>query len=425
MPHTLDVLLGHHRVGTITNVDSDHNVFAFDEAYLENPDRPTLSLGFLDGEGGISASARAPQVRLPPFFANLLPEGHLRSYLAARGGVNPVRDFPLLWLLGEDLPGAVVARHSDGMTSAQDDPHEVVSRTVESNPAVLKFSLAGIQLKFSAIREASGGLTIPVHGKNGDWIAKLPSTVYALVPENEYAMLSFARRVGIDVPEAGLLEAAKIGNLPPEVRADLGNALYIKRFDREDGTRVHIEDFAQVFGQYPSDKYRNVTYANMLDGIWRALGDREAAEFVRRLVFSIAIGNADMHLKNWSVIYRDGKSPTLAPAYDYLSTIVYLPDDKLALTIARTKDWEHISRDRLTAFARRAGVPRGIVLSAAEDMVDRVGASSTIWTKSICCHGATPRRSRIISIASLFRGGGVQAVGTLPHVADRPETEIA
>ncbi len=185
-------------------------------------------------------------------------------------------------------------------------------------------------------------------------------------------MLTFARRVGIDVPEIGLIDSADISNMPPEVRTDLGKAMYIERFDRDGDRRIHIEDFAQIFRQYPADKYKYVSYGNMLSGIWQKMGQDETAEFVRRLVFSMAIGNADMHLKNWSVIYPDGRTPRLAPAYDYVSTIAYIPDDRLALTIARTKEWRDVSEDRLERFARRAAVPRGVVLGAAREMVDRV-----------------------------------------------------
>ncbi|HYW53256.1 MAG TPA: HipA domain-containing protein [Dongiaceae bacterium] len=372
MQHVLDILLGDRHAGSITNLGSDHNVFVFDPAYVADPNRPALSLGFFNAKGELAAPTRPPQVRLPPFFANLLPEGHLRRYLAERARVNPARDFALLWLLGEDLPGAVIARHASGIGMPPTDRDDVVAPAVEADPGILKFSLAGVQLKFSAIREASGGLTIPVHGKNGTWIVKMPSATYALVPENEYTMLAFARRVGIEVPEIGLVEAASVANMPHEVRTDLGKAMYIARFDRDAGRRVHIEDFAQIFNQYPADKYHNVSYGNMLSGIWRTMGEEQAKEFVRRLVFSVAIGNADMHLKNWSVIYPDGKTPQLAPAYDYLSTIVYIPNDKLALTIARTKEWEDVSDDLLERFARRAGVPRGVVLSAAREMVERV-----------------------------------------------------
>lgn len=371
MSHSLDIFLNDRRVGVITNFENDQNVFVFDKDYAADAARPTLSLGFLDEAGNLAPQTRRPQTRLLPFFANLLPEGYLRNYVAEQAHLNPVRDFPLLWLLGGDLPGAVIARHSDGQHEPAPDD-DVVAVAIERDPKVLKFSLAGIQLKFSAIRETSGGLTIPVHGQNGNWILKMPSATYPRVPENEFAMMTFARSVGIEIPEIELVEPSSVENLP-EVRTDLGKALLIKRFDRGDhGKRIHIEDFAQIFNQYPEDKYKNVSYANMLKGIYRVMGVTEAEEFVRRLVFTIAIGNADMHLKNWSVIYRDANTPRLSPAYDYLSTIVYIWNDQLALTIVRERDWAKITFDLLERFARRAEVPRGVVISAARDMVARV-----------------------------------------------------
>ena len=369
MPHILDVFLGDKLVGTITNLTSDHNVFTFDESYAADEDRPTLSLAFYDAEHTLSVPTKIPQVKLLPFFANMLPEGHLRYYLANRAHVNPIRDFPLLWLLGEDLPGAVVVRHRQG-----DTPNEefVDFRVIEEDPTALKFSLAGVQLKFSAIHEPEGGLTLPVHGKNGDWILKIPSSVYANVPENEFCMMTFAKAVGIDVPEMALVDPTQVGNLPSEIRVDLGRALSIKRFDRIRSHRIHIEDFNQIYNQYPEDKYKNVSYGNMLTNIWRTMGEEQAREFIRRLIFSIGIGNADMHLKNWSVIYTDGKTPLLAPAYDYVSTVAFIENDSLALTIARSRQWADISYDHLQRFARRSGVPRGIVLESAKEMVARM-----------------------------------------------------
>lgn len=374
MRPTLEIFLGEAHVGTITNLSTDHNVFTFDEAYVADPSRPTLSSGFINTKGEIRQKLRTPHVRLLPFFANLLPEGHLREYLARQAKVNRKRDFPMLWLLGEDLPGAVIARHPDGAVLAHDHDYDVVDEAIERDPHVLKFSLAGVQLKFSALREAEGGLTIPVHGKGGNWIAKMPSLTYPNVPENEYTMLSFARRVGIDVPEIGLINAADIANMPPQVRTDLGNAMYIKRFDRLDDRRVHIEDFAQIFDLYPThrDKYDKASFANILQGLWRMMPHDQVEEFVRRLVFSIAIGNGDMHVKNWSLIYPDGRTPRLAPAYDYVSTIVYMPNDDVGLSIARTKDYQFVDMDRMESMARRAGVPRGLVLNAARDMIERV-----------------------------------------------------
>jgi serine/threonine-protein kinase HipA len=370
MVHFLEVRLHGALVGTITNLESDYNAFTFDERYVSDPNRPTLSLGFLDADGNLSLPERIPRVRLLPFFANLLPEGHLRKYLADQARVNQQRDFPFLWLLGEDLPGAVVASHQSGAGSPPQD--SVIPQQIEADPRVLKFSLAGVQLKFSAIAQTEAGLTIPVHGKNGDWLVKMPSATYDKVPENEYAMLTFARALGIDVPEIELIESTAIQNMPPQVRTDLGRALAVKRFDRVDKRRVHIEDFNQIYNQYPGDKYDNVSYDNILSNIWTTLGEAQTREFVRRLIFNIGIGNADMHLKNWSVIYPDGKTPQLSPAYDYVSTIAYIENDVLALNLARTKQWSDISYDRLERFARRAKVPRGIVLDSAREMVARM-----------------------------------------------------
>src|SRR5205807_418045 len=122
---------------------------------------------------------------------------------------------------------------------------------------------AGVQLKFSAVMEASGGLTVPAGGMGGSWIVKLPSARFAAVPENEFVMLELARRVGIAMPPNRLIDMAKIKGLPEETRTTGGTALAVQRFDRvPGGDPVHMEDFAQVFGLYPDAKYGHRSYAN-------------------------------------------------------------------------------------------------------------------------------------------------------------------
>jgi serine/threonine-protein kinase HipA len=154
--------------------------------------------------------------------------------------------------------------------------------------------------------------------------------------------------------------------VPPEFADDKTNAYFIRRFDRgPDGQRIHTEDFNQMYGQFPEDKYKEHGYTGMGKDIWLLLGEKGLSEFVRRLVFSAAIGNADMHLKNWSLIYRDGRKPELAPAYDFVSTIRYLPDRGLALPLAGTKDASRLDDNRLEKFSERAGVPRGLVKDVA------------------------------------------------------------
>ncbi len=360
----LGVWLGVQRVGTLVRLPDDRITFAFDPAYQNDRDRPTLSLGFKGKSGGL-VTMRTTQTRLLPFFANLLPEGQLRSYLAARAGIKEVRDFPLLALVGGDLPGnvRVVAEGTGVVLPASSDD------STDAN-APLKFSLAGVQLKFSALESATGGLSIPVSGAGGDWILKLPSAAYPEVPRHEHAMLELARSTGIAIPQLQLVQMAKVENLPTDIPWPEQTALAVRRFDREDRTRVHIEDFAQVFGQYPEGKYGKASSENLARVLYAESGLEQVLELVRRLVFTILIGNADMHLKNWSLIYRNGRTPVLTPAYDYISTVVYLPADRaLALSIGGIRAMDDVGLDQFARFANRVGVPVIPVTDAIQQTV--------------------------------------------------------
>ena len=172
----------------------------------------------------------------------------------------------------------------------------------------------------------TGGLTIPAHGVGGSWIVKVPSAQFAAVPENEFVMLELARAVGLQVLTVRLLPVADIRGLPTDIARMKGSALAVERFDRAGGCRrIHMEDFAQVFGLFPEDKCGHRSYANIASVLWAEAGEADTYEFIRRLVFSVLIGNADMHLKNWSLLYPDGRAPILSPAYDFVSTLPYYP----------------------------------------------------------------------------------------------------
>ena len=367
----LDVALYGRRIGTLTLLPGDQTLFVFDQDYIDDPERPVLSLSFKDSLGGLMTDIRPTRTRAPPFFANLLPEGALRDYLARRTGVNPKREFFLLRMLGRDLPGAVTITPADEGAGSPGMSGQV---DVDQRPrdAVLRFSLAGVQLKFSVVMEAAGGLTIPADGVGGSWIVKLPSMKFQGVPENEYAMMELARAIGIDVPEVRLIPMDRIAGLPGDVVRMQGHALAVKRFDRNvEGTPVHIEDFAQVFGVYPETKYERASYRNIAEVLWVETGAGGVAEFVRRLVFNALIGNADMHLKNWSLMYPDGRRAALSPGYDFVSTIAYLPDTHMALTLGRSKAISRLSLDQLAYFAAKAGLPEKWVLDTAREMVGR------------------------------------------------------
>ena len=387
----LSVRLHDRPIGIINRIAGDSYIFAFEDDYLDDPDRPTLSLSFKGTGGEVIAPTRAYPTRLPPFFSNLLPEGPLRSYLAAHAGVKPEREFFLLAALGSDLPGALTVAPFDAQgakPNAEDETRDAADGTASTQ---LRFSLAGVQLKFSAMADAAGGLTIPADGMGGSWIVKLPSTEFPAVPENEFSMLELARAIGIDVPALKLVPVDQIRGLPHDVRRLEGQALCVQRFDRgEAGARIHMEDFAQVFALFPDDKYRHRSYANIATVLHAETGDVGTTEFVRRLVFSVLIGNGDMHLKNWSLLYPNTRTPRLSPAYDFVSTTPYLPGDQLGLSFGRSRSLSSITREQIRRFADSAGLAASPVWNTVRETVQR---TTEAW-KTLPAAAVLPKKLR-------------------------------
>lgn len=388
----LAVKLHGRRIGVIQRLAGDTQLFAFEQDYVDDPERSSLSLSFKSQTGGLMTTVRPIPRRVPSFFSNLLPEGPLRTYLAGQAGVNPEREFFLLAALGADLPGAATVtpldsgnddgtardgRDDRGAGGVDDDNTDDSAADDRRHRGALRFSLAGVQLKFSAMMESSGGLTIPAHGMGGEWIVKLPSMNFGAVSENEFVMLELARAIGIAVPRIRLVPVSSIQGLPAEAASLAGNALAVERFDREPGgLRIHMEDFAQVFGIFPEGKYKSVSYANIARVLWAETGEEGAYEFVKRLTFSVLIGNADMHLKNWSLLYPDARTPTLSPAYDFVATLPYLPGDQLALTFGGSRSLEGITLDQIRRFTDTAGLPMTPILRIVRETVE---ATATAW----------------------------------------------
>lgn len=367
----LSVRLYGEEIGTITYVGNEKTLCAFNDAYVENRERPTLGLQFKDSLGDLITDFRPYKIKLMPYFSNLLPEGHLRRYLAEKADIHIDREFFLLWVLGQDLPGAITVVPADG-EEWPDEAHNVLEGEAAKEAAedAMRFSLAGVQFKFSAVQSASGGLTIPTHGVGGNRIVKLPSREFTNVPENEFSMMSLARMVGINVPTIGLIDVRSIGNLPDGIERIGQQAFVIERFDRnDDGSVTHIEDFAQVFNVYPEDKYKKASYRNLVSVIASESDQDDVAEFIRRLTFNVLIGNGDMHLKNWSLIYPDRRNARLAPAYDFVSTIPYIANDKSALTFSRTKEFTGFTTDELAHLSAKANLPKKLVLDTAKETV--------------------------------------------------------
>ncbi|MGK6314168.1 type II toxin-antitoxin system HipA family toxin [Neorhizobium sp. DT-125] len=368
---SLEVLLNDLKVGTIVRTPGDFNAFSFEDSYRATGGFPVLSLSFRAATGGLRKDPKPVARALPAFFANLLPEDKLREAMEKHhaGSVRAGNDFDLLVALGSDLPGAVRVAPSEGT-------HVRVDNLSFPKPKA-RFSLAGVQMKLSVIKNTGkgGGLTLPLGDEHGLYIAKFPSTAFPGVSENEYANLALAEAIGMDVPERELVEQSEFEGIPEEFKTlSDGKVLLVKRFDRgAGGKRIHIEDFAQVFGIYPSRKYEGAAYHDIAAALGIAVSSSAALEFVRRLALAAITGNGDMHLKNWSLIYRGaGDKPTFAPVYDLLSTIPYIPADAMALSLAGERYFKAMNARRWKAFANRARLPEAAVLKAVTETVERV-----------------------------------------------------
>lgn len=361
---SLDISLNNLPVGTLVRTPGDYNAFNLLPAYRSMNNPPILSLSLRSADDGLRRDPKPIRGALPPFFANLLPEEKLREAMEKHhaASVRPGNDFDLLAALGTNLPGAVRALPSDGI------PVPAGPEAEEKKKA--RFSLAGVQMKLSVMKNTGkeGGFTLAVDDEQGQYIAKFPSLTHIGLSENEFAILALAEALGMEVPARELVEKTEFAGIPEEFNTmSTGKVLLVRRFDRgADGARVHMEDFAQVFGRYPSEKYTGAVYHNIAAALTSGVSFDSAIEFVRRLALTVITGNGDMHLKNWSLLYPgDGRTPTLSPVYDVLSTIPY--KDGLALSLAGEKSFKALTPERWRNFANRSRLPEGAVVTAVAE----------------------------------------------------------
>lgn len=337
--------------------DSENNWFTYADRYWDVADRPVVGQVFEERGRDWKPNAR---VALPRWFSHLLPEGRLRIAVARAASVNDRREFQLLRRLGRtDLPGALRAvpvaadYRLEGLTPAEPPDQE------EGQP-LLKFSLAGAQLKFSVFGDGTR-LTVPAAGQAGNYIVKMPDERpgFGDVPAAELGGLELARAIGIPTPEAHLLDVTSVGGLEGWATGEQ-RALAVKRFDRDDrsGRRIHMEEYAQVLNvptarvgaKYDSANFELVGLltANLVD-------PGAVADVIDRIVLNVLFGNGDAHLKNWAILYPDGRTPILSPAYDVLPTVLYLPDDNLGLKLNDSRDFLSVDLHSFDRLAVKSG----------------------------------------------------------------------
>jgi len=315
-----------------------------------------------------------------PWFENLLPESgsELRRRLCAAHGLRDGQSFALLGALGRDLTGAVEVPSS---AAPEGDAGEDHYDADDARPTSLQLiqhlsSLAGMQLKFS-MSMVKERLTLPARSAGGQWIVKLPGMEYAELPAVEQATMTWAQRAGFDVPPHFIVPIDRLIGIPAGwIEEGATHAFAVKRFDREDdGSKLHQEDLCQALNLPPMNKYGDMAPHVSLDGALRFVtdvcGEASGREMARRVGFTIASGNGDAHLKNWSLLWGNKTRPTLTPCYDLVATISW----------AQRLGWEHPERAGGPLLALRVGGEHRFALLDTHVLAAHVEKSGQSWAR--------------------------------------------
>ena len=143
------------------------------------------------------------------------------------------------------------------------------------------------------------------------------------------------------------------------IRLQSGNLAYLtKRFDRQKDKKIHVEDLCQLTETLTEHKYRgSIEKVGKTIRSYATNKGLDALALFELVVFCFITGNADMHLKNFSLIRFDDGEVALSPAYDLVSTKLAMPEDleESALTINGKKN--RLKRADFDELATKLGIP--------------------------------------------------------------------
>lgn len=181
-------------------------------------------------------------------------------------------------------------------------------------------SISGYQPKLQLIIQNGQFQTI---NQQGDYILKPSPEDYPFLAENEHATMSVMRELGFNVPPNGLF--------PFQSENETEFTFVIKRFDRDNGNFIHQEqldgamNIAEKYGKIGSDNEQYVSYERVAKFILAHTEDNivQRQELFRRVVYAYLLGNNDLHLRNFSLVYHKNGKIELAPVYDFVSVVPY------------------------------------------------------------------------------------------------------
>ena len=251
-----------------------------------------------------------------------------------------------------------------------DDIEKIAREEINQRVAV-----TGVQRKISldlAPGEPGGPRRLTFVGLWGRFVLKPPAPEYPEMPELEHATMRMASLAGIDTARHGLVRLAS------------GELAYIsRRFDRPEGRKLALEDMCQLTGKLTEDKYRSsMEQVGKAILRWSSNPVLDATRLLDIAVFSFITGNADMHLKNFSLLTEPDGTIRLAPAYDLLATKLLLPGDREEMALSLNGKRARLRRSDFVALGTRLRVAERAIHATFErfsrvrpDLVDAIETS--------------------------------------------------
>lgn len=206
----------------------------------------------------------------------------------------------------------------------QSDMIELAKNVIKSQSSV-----TGVQAKLSLDIDKLSENDIPsrftIVGLWGTYILKPQTKEYKNLPEIEDLTMKLANICFIKTVPHSLIRLQ-----------DNSLAYITKRIDRIKREKIHMEDMCQLTEKLTENKYLG-SYEQIAKIISKYSSNPllDLINFFEIVIFSFITGNADMHLKNFSLIKKDTNSYILSPAYDLVSSALVVKSDseELALTL--------------------------------------------------------------------------------------------
>jgi len=326
-----------------------------------------------------------PNARTRAFLDGLLPEGDTRATIAAQFNLVASDTFGLLRELGRDCAGALIVLPDESpppalATTSTAEPlsgtelDELV-RVLRSRPlgvgGRVRLSLAGVQEKLLLTKMPDGSWGRPVDGTPSTHILKPAHAAYPNTVENEAFCMRVAKYVGLPVAEVDLMH---VGGR---------KLIVIERFDRAVDasgtvTRVHQEDMCQALGIPPGKKYQEDGGPSLrqVAGVLSSATERSSIEtLLRAVTLNVALGNADAHGKNFSLLHLPDQSLRLAPLYDLMSTLAYRSGgltEQMSMYVDSVQRIDRVTSDRIVAEATTWGLSRSFATEVVADLLARL-----------------------------------------------------